>query len=169
MKVNNTIQKIDSTILVNYILEKIGKMSHLKLQKLLYFIEGYHLAYFKKSLIDDDFEAWVHGPVSRSVYNKLTCQSVHHSDISYTCHENETLPSQILSETLTTGQLELIDEVLELYSNESGLALESITRKQAPWINARKNHHVADKCDEKITREDMLNYFKDFIFDINNG
>ena len=33
-----------------------------KLQKLLYYVEAWNLVY-KSSLIDDDFEAWVHGPV----------------------------------------------------------------------------------------------------------
>ena len=51
------ISKIDSELLTEYILSKYGKMSHLKLQKLLYYVQAFHLAYFDSPLIDDDFEA----------------------------------------------------------------------------------------------------------------
>ena len=54
-------EKIDSVILAEYILFKCGKMSHLKLQKLLYYVQAFHLAYFDSPLVDDEFEAWLHG------------------------------------------------------------------------------------------------------------
>jgi uncharacterized phage-associated protein len=55
--------KVNAQILADYILQKYGSMSHLKLQKLLYYCESYHLAYFDDILIPEEFEAWVHGPV----------------------------------------------------------------------------------------------------------
>lgn len=39
---------IDSIILSDYILKHYGPMSHLKLQKLLFYCDAYHLAYFDK-------------------------------------------------------------------------------------------------------------------------
>lgn len=45
------LQKIDSIDLANYILYKYGSMSHLKLQKLLFYCDAYHLAYFDEELI----------------------------------------------------------------------------------------------------------------------
>ncbi|MDR1722691.1 MAG: DUF4065 domain-containing protein [Tannerella sp.] len=83
MTVVNNLGKIDSLVLANYILETVGKMSHLKLQKLLYLVQGYHLAYFGKPLIDDKFEAWVHGPVSRKVFGSLKDKSLLYADICY--------------------------------------------------------------------------------------
>ena len=35
----------------------------LKLQKLLYFAQGNYLAKYNMPLFDEDFEAWIHGPV----------------------------------------------------------------------------------------------------------
>lgn len=37
---------IDSIILSDYILKHYGPMSHLKLQRLLFYCDAYHLAYF---------------------------------------------------------------------------------------------------------------------------
>jgi uncharacterized phage-associated protein len=163
MSIDNHITKIDSTVLANYILESIGKMSHLKLQKLLYFIEGYHLAYFSTNLIDDDFEAWVHGPVSRKIYNELKDKSVIYSDITYIAEQDAPTPSIMLSRLLTSDQVDLINEVLGLYGNETGFTLESITHQQTPWIKARECYNPADKCEEKIQKEEMQSYFKQFL------
>lgn len=44
-------------------------ISNLKLQKLLYYMQGFHLAYFDTPLFDDDIEAWMYGPVVPCVYN----------------------------------------------------------------------------------------------------
>ena len=63
------ITTIDSKYLAEYILLKAGSMSQLKLHKILYYIHSYHLAYFDSSLIDDTFQAWVHGPISMKIYN----------------------------------------------------------------------------------------------------
>ncbi len=42
--------------------------THLKLQKLLYFAHGWHLALFDAPLVEEEFLAWKHGPVIPSVY-----------------------------------------------------------------------------------------------------
>lgn len=45
-------------------------ISNMKLQKLLYYAQGFALALLDKPLFDEDFEAWAHGPVLRCIYNK---------------------------------------------------------------------------------------------------
>lgn len=44
-------------------------LSNMKLQKLLYYEQGYHLAYFDAPLFPDNFEAWLYGPVVPRVYD----------------------------------------------------------------------------------------------------
>jgi uncharacterized phage-associated protein len=51
---------LDSIDLAEFILSKINPASHLKIQKMLYYVSGFHLAYFNQDLISDDFEAWLH-------------------------------------------------------------------------------------------------------------
>jgi uncharacterized phage-associated protein len=46
-------------------------LTHLKIQKLLYFAQGHHLARFDEPLFDENFQAWRYGPVVVSVYHQL--------------------------------------------------------------------------------------------------
>ena len=164
MKVIKSISTIDSTVLAAYILYKYGPMSHLKLQKLLYLIEGYHLAYFGgSSIINDDFEAWVHGPVSRKIYNELKDKSILYDDICFDLEEGEETPENIMNEQLSTEQIDLVNEVLEMYVSETGLTLEAITHQQSPWINARGGVAPAEKCTNVIKRSDMKEYFSNLM------
>ena len=54
--------------LVNFSHEHGSPVSNLKLQKLLYYAQAWHLAFFGAPLFDEDFEAWVHGPVVPRVF-----------------------------------------------------------------------------------------------------
>ena len=38
-------------------------MSNMKLQKMLYYQQGFHLAMFGTPLFDEDMEAWMYGPL----------------------------------------------------------------------------------------------------------
>jgi uncharacterized phage-associated protein len=40
-------------------------ISNLKLQKLLYYAQGFYLAIYGKALFEEDIVAWEHGPVVR--------------------------------------------------------------------------------------------------------
>jgi uncharacterized phage-associated protein len=44
-------------------------ISNLKLQKLVYYTQAWHLALHDLPLFDEDFEAWVHGPVIPDLYH----------------------------------------------------------------------------------------------------
>jgi len=63
--------KVDSIQLANYLLAVAGPMPHLKLQKLAYYVEAWHLAYFGEPLIEDNFQAWLHGPVSPRIWKQF--------------------------------------------------------------------------------------------------
>ena len=46
-------------------------MSNLKLQKMLYYEQGFHLAAFDTPLFDENIEAWMFGPVVPEVYENM--------------------------------------------------------------------------------------------------
>ena len=46
-------------------------LTHLKIQKLLYYADGINLAITGKPLFEDKIYAWPHGPVIKNVYEKL--------------------------------------------------------------------------------------------------
>lgn len=45
-------------------------ITNLKLQKLLYYSQAWHLAIYDEPLFQDRIEAWVHGPVVPSVFRE---------------------------------------------------------------------------------------------------
>jgi uncharacterized phage-associated protein len=45
-------------------------MTHLKLQKLIYFAQAWHLANTGEPLFSEEMQAWTHGPVVPSVWHK---------------------------------------------------------------------------------------------------
>ena len=49
-------------------LDRGDMMTNLRLQKLLYFAQGWHLARFGRPLFDASIEAWPYGPVVPEVY-----------------------------------------------------------------------------------------------------
>ncbi len=101
-------------------------VTNLKLQKLVYYIQAWYLAINNKPLFQDDFEAWVHGPVIPALYKRL--KKYGFNDIT----ENPKKPS--LQESIVNH----IKEVLSVYSGYSAFQLEQMTHKEEPWIKARK-------------------------------
>ena len=157
MDTSKRISLIDSQLLVDYILKKYGPMSHLKLQKLLYYCEAYHLAYFDDSLINDEFEAWIHGPVSRKIYNELKDKSILYTDLSF---NNSYNTEKALKEKLTIDQFQLINDVLEELSSWTGFELENATHSELPWIEARNGYSPADRCENIISKTTMKTFYQ---------
>ena len=45
------------------------RVTHLKLQKLCYYAQGYSLALLSRPMFEEPIEAWEHGPVVRELYD----------------------------------------------------------------------------------------------------
>lgn len=158
-KIMNTVKEIKTVNvhdLADFILATKGPMSHLKLQKLLYYCEAYHLAYFDVSLISEDFEAWVHGPVCKEVFNVLKNKSLLHSDIGF----DGEYDTKIIRDALTSDQFALISDVIDNLSTWSGIQLEAATHAELPWIEARTGLGSGDKSSRIISKEMMKDFYK---------
>jgi uncharacterized phage-associated protein len=49
-----------------------SELTYLKLEKLLYFAQGWYPAYHNVPPFEDPIEAWRYGPIVRSVYHALS-------------------------------------------------------------------------------------------------
>ncbi|MFR9668996.1 MAG: type II toxin-antitoxin system antitoxin SocA domain-containing protein [Rikenellaceae bacterium] len=161
MKVEKNISVVNSTLLANYILERGGCMSHLKLQKILFYVQAFHLAYFDSEIISDEFEAWVHGPVSRKIFNELRDKSLIYAELSMP-DGLQILPSVELEERVTADQLELVNDVIDDYKDIDGGKLEAITHSEQPWIDARKGYAPCEKCSVIISKEAITSFYKQY-------
>lgn len=159
-KSETALAKVDLQLIAKYISLKIGKMSHLKLQKLLYYCYSLHYAYFDRELFEGDFEAWVHGPVSRSLWNNVKDRSLLYNDIKYTIEANEDNPIEIVESTLTTDQVQLLEDTLDELGSLTGYELENMAHSETPWKKAREGYKEGDRCNEQINKEKIREYYK---------
>jgi len=98
-------------------------ISNLKLQKMLYYLQGFFIAVFNRKLFEEPIEAWQYGPVVRDVY-------FHFKDFgsaSISLNEGETIID------LTETETELYREVMEEYGQFSAIKLMHMTHEELPW------------------------------------
>ncbi|TOQ55495.1 hypothetical protein CGG93_24970, partial [Vibrio parahaemolyticus] len=72
--------------LADYIITKLSEggesLNNLKLQKLTYYCDAWHLAFYDEKLVDTNFQAWIHGPVCRELYDRFSSSKSLYSEIS---------------------------------------------------------------------------------------
>jgi uncharacterized phage-associated protein len=149
---------IDSIALANYVLLKGGTTSHIKLQKIVYYLEAYHLARFGKPLIDDEFEAWVHGPVSRKLWNAFSKYSVYNPINFDSGKRDEILRS--FETALSNEQRDFIDLVITKLKLKSGDQLETLTHSEQPWQEARKGLYPGQPSQKTISKKMMKTFYE---------
>lgn len=132
---------------INFCYRHGDYITNLKLQKLLYFAQGWYLAFYNKPLFDDEIQAWVHGPVVPIVYQRF--KRYQHNPIT------EDIAEQQLSESIVNH---LVD-VFEYYGKYSAYDLEKISHESTPWINARGNLPFDEPSNQAICIEDMRIYY----------
>ncbi len=156
--------KIDSIELAKFILAKLGGMPRLKLQKLIYYIEAWHLAIFKESIILDRFRAWVHGPVSIKVWHKFkSSDSPVFNDVSVSAKEARRAVAEVES-ALVVDQLDLIKDVLKEYGGLSAYELEALTHSELPWREARAGIASDEPSNAVISKVTMQKFYRNRLY-----
>lgn len=133
-------------------------MSHLKLQKLLFYCDAYCLAFFGRELITDTFEAWVHGPVCRRVYDEMKGASVLYTDIAYSPMEG--VDEDTVFNGLPFDVQDLIKDVLSHLASWTSLELERATHRETPWIEARIGYSEAARCHVTISKDTTRRFYR---------
>lgn len=127
---------------------------NLKLQKLVYYIQAWSLGINKEAFLKGKFEAWVHGPVCRPLYERFKNNKSLYSVIS-----TDDILNKNVKDCIAIEDSEFIDYILENYARYSGTQLETMTHNEQPWIEARKNCAPMDRCENEITVESMRSYY----------
>jgi uncharacterized phage-associated protein len=120
-------------------------ITHLKLQKLVYYAQGFHLAVFDAPLFSERIEAWRHGPVVPVLYHALKE------------NKDDVLPPPEYFEpddVLAQPQQVLLDDVYSVYGQFSAWKLREMTHEEAPWRDAD-----ARGPNEEITHEALRRFF----------
>lgn len=136
-----------------YILNRLGPMTAMKLQKLVYYSQAWHLTWDERPLFEERIEAWANGPVTPALYG---------------AHRGQYLvePGMFASQAaggLSDDERESIDKVLEFYGGKDPQWLSNLTHIEAPWMIAREGVPEGDRCDHEITAESMIEYYSSLV------
>lgn len=128
--------------------EEAGDLiSNMKLQKLVYYAQGFHLAMHDAPLFDEPIRAWQHGPVIPRLYYKYKDNGPCHIPVP-----GDFDPAAIDQETRN-----LLDEVYTVFGQYSAWKLRNMTHEEPPWRDA--------EADEDISHEMMKDYFRTLLID----
>jgi uncharacterized phage-associated protein len=141
--------KYQITDISNWFLHK-EKMDQKKLHKLCYYAYAWYLYEYNAScsklecsLFKNDFEAWVHGPVSRTLYKKYPYAGM------------ELLEPIDKNIALDKNTIDFLEEVYCVFAKFTGNELEAMTREELPWTNARGNLDPWEPGTTIISNENM--------------
>ena len=127
----------------------------LKLQKLLFYVQAWHLALGAGVLFVGGFQAWVHGPANREDYDRFKDTHLMFSPLGF-----RDIRQSFKDENLSEGARKHIDEVLEAYGEFSGVQLEKMTHDELPWIEARGSLLSHERCEAVIKESTMESFYK---------
>lgn len=119
---------------VTAIIDAQGPVDPLRLQKLLYYAQAWHLAWYDEPLFDEPIEAWSYGPVVPSICRQYKAQG--RQPITATVAGTAT--------ALDDRQMRAICAVVSAYGSLTGPELVRMTHAEAPWREARSDTNGED-------------------------
>ena len=149
LKIINLDKKNKIKIVAEYIINKCKEITPLALQKMLYYTQGFYMAFYKKEFWESDCEAWIHGPVYREIYEQF-------KEYKYNVIK---IKSKINSELFTSEEISVVDSVCENFGCYSGTMLESFTHDEDPWRLTRGGLDENEKSNKIIEKQLIDEYF----------
>lgn len=133
-----------------YILEDLGSVSTMKLQKLAFYSQAYHLVEFGTPLFPEKFEAWANGPVAPDLFRK---------------HRGEFVISRgffapLNGNVLSAAEKAAVDHVLSRLKDWTGARLSDLTHSEAPWREARVGLAANARSSRPITNQRIKAFYE---------
>ncbi len=116
-------------------------LTNLKVQKLVYYAQGFHLAIYDEPLFQENILHWEHGPVVREVYDVYKALGDRAIPI----------PEDFSPTMFTSKEINLLTEVNSVYGQFSAWKLRDMTHTEKPWLETSK--------DEIISHDLLKEYF----------
>jgi len=123
---------------------RLGSVDAFRLNKLVYYVQAWSLAWRNRPAFHERIEAWRHGPVAKDLWVDIT----HHS-------------SRQLGNAsrLSVDDLELVERVLIHYGQMSSDALIKLTHAEEPWKKARGSLPATAASSEEIPVHAMRDFY----------
>ena len=131
-----------------YILERLGPVTALKLQKLVYYSQAWSIVWDDDVLFPERIWAWKNGPVVRELWETHRGQ-----------FRVATVPGGD-SVNLSDEQKETVDRVLDFYGGQNAQWLSDLTHMEDPWRDAwASKAHPESYDNPEITLESIAEYY----------
>ena len=113
-----------------------AEVTKLKLQKLLYYVQGMGIALYNVKIFDEPLIAYRNGPVVESIYN-LT-KRYKDEDLAKIFSDNREIiePDEIVKD--------VVDAVFERYGRMETWALVESTHSEKPWSKTKQSAAISD-------------------------
>ncbi|MCK4635858.1 MAG: SocA family protein [Candidatus Moranbacteria bacterium] len=109
-------------------------ITNLKLQKLLYYTQGFYLALNDgKPFFSDSILAWEHGPVVGEVYSQ------------YKTYGSQLIDRPEEKSKLSNDQLDYIKRIWNIFGQFSAWKLRDMTHQESPWIDTKQSKEITHK------------------------
>ena len=131
---------------------KLGQesdLTHLKLQKLLYYAQAWSLVFNDEPLFPEEIQAWERGPVTPVVW------------ATFTKYERKPIAPETEARecrALSQRQRELLQYVWNSYKDYQPRDLSSRTHLERPWLEAYKPGPDR-RCENPITLQAMKDFY----------
>lgn len=135
--------------------EEKNDLSNLKIQKLLYYAQGYYLALYNKPLFEEKIQAWTHGPVVKEVYQHFKKDKDKNTNFIPT-KDNKMQDSEI--KQIEQKDKDLINDVFLLMGQYSAWRLRDKTHEEDPWRDYYKKGENVE-----IPQSALKKYFKQYV------
>lgn len=122
-------------------------MSNKKLQKICYYAYSWYLTLYGKRIAPLEFEAWVHGPVSRELYNYYK---------QYGWNDIPQHYGYVMAEPEVSV---FAAKIWRRYGDYSADDLEHMTHQELPWKKAREGYKDYEPSDVLLEDSDIMTYF----------
>lgn len=123
-------------------------VTHLQVQKMLYFAQAWHMMVLDTPLFEEDMEAWPHGPVVPSVWQK------------FKQYGWDPIQPGGDSTGISKESENVLIQVLDAYGAFGAKRLEAMAHAERPWIDARGNLAPEERCNAIIEKNAILAYYK---------
>jgi uncharacterized phage-associated protein len=139
-------QTVSAKDVAAYILQKMGTMTTMKLQKLLYYCQAWSLVWDEEPLFHEQIEAWANGPVVRELFEE-------HRNM-FNIDQTSGDPSK-----LSEKQIDTIQSVISYYGDKPSQWLSDLTHLEDPWKNARAGLAPGERSNRVISHAAMMEYY----------
>lgn len=146
------------------------EITPMKLQKLVYFAHGWHLAILNSPLINEQVECWKYGPVIRSLFHEfkefgldpITRRAVeHHFESDPASRRFKAWSSTAELHNPSEETLGLIKDVWQVYKIYSAVKLSNMTHlPDTPWTEINEKYQGNPPKGTDIPQELIQAYFQ---------